>query len=143
MEKLQKTVDVAMDDPSRRNFLKGLTALGAGTLLPSVRPPMQSAVANARAIDCHHHFASPAYLKALVGHEQNHLRGFTTNMTWVHGTTTTEYSPAKDFEQNSRQGVATAMLSSTTPGIWFGDPEETRRLARDMNEFATRMASDY
>ena len=42
-----------------------------------------------------------------------------------------------------KDGVATAMLSCTTPGIWFGDPDETAALAREMNEFAARLASDH
>ena len=42
-----------------------------------------------------------------------------------------------------KDGVATSMLSCTTPGIWFGNPDETASLARDMNEFAARMSGDY
>jgi predicted TIM-barrel fold metal-dependent hydrolase len=128
---------------SRRSFLQGVAAAGAGALLPRIPLWAQKPAIDAHVIDCHHHFASPAYLKAL-GPKEGHIpRGFTTNLTWVHGTTTTEYSPAKDLEENTRQGVATAMLSCTTPGIWFGDPEETRHLARDMNDFGAKIVSDY
>jgi hypothetical protein len=48
------------------------------------------------------------------------------------------WTPAKDIEEMDRDGVAAAMLSCTTPGIWFGDPEETRGLAREMNDFGAR-----
>src|SRR5262245_3496661 len=33
-------------------------------------------------------------------------------------------------------GVATAMLSQTAPGVWFGDVNEARKIAREMNEYA-------
>ncbi len=42
-----------------------------------------------------------------------------------------------------KEGVATSVLSCTTPGIWFGDIQETVALARGMNEFAARMISDF
>ena len=45
-------------------------------------------------------------------------------------------------------GVATAFLSVTEPGLWYGDEFEKERqeaisMARDMNEFGARMVSDY
>ena len=43
----------------------------------------------------------------------------------------------------NRDGAAASMLSCTTPGIWFGDPEESAMLAREMNEFGTRMKNDH
>ena len=129
--------------PSRRNFLKGLAASGVGALLPSTPLWAQTPAINAHAIDCHHHFASPAYIKALIPKDGHYHRGYTDNMTWVHGTSVSTYSAAKDVENMDQQGVATSILSCTTPGIWFGDPEETRFLARDMNEFAAKTMSDY
>lgn len=53
------------------------------------------------------------------------------------------YTPAKDIEDMDRQGVAGSVLSCTSPGIWFGTPEETRALAREMNEFGARAVADH
>src|ERR1700730_18817463 len=53
------------------------------------------------------------------------------------------YTPARAIEIMVRCGVAVWLLSVTTPGIWFGDREETRRLARELNEYGARMVSDY
>jgi predicted TIM-barrel fold metal-dependent hydrolase len=54
------------------------------------------------------------------------------------------YSPARAVETLDRVGVATAMLSITAPGVWFGDAQEARTLAREMNEYATaKMVGDY
>ena len=43
------------------------------------------------------------------------------------------YTPSKDVEMMDREGVAVSMLSCTTPSVWFGDPAETRRMARPAN----------
>jgi 6-methylsalicylate decarboxylase len=126
--------------PSRRNILTGLAALGAGALLPSTNLPAQSPDANARAIDCHHHFASPAYIKALTAKEGHHMHGFTT---WFALNAWKDYSPARTVEIMDRDGVATSMVSCTTPGAWFGNPAETRDMCREMNEYGARMVSDF
>jgi predicted TIM-barrel fold metal-dependent hydrolase len=129
--------------PSRRSFLQGVGALGIGALVPQSPLWAQKPVIDAHAIDCHHHFASPSYIKALIPKEGQYHRGFSSTMTWVNGKNVSEYSAAKDIEDMDQQGVATAILSCTTPGIWFGDPEETRTMARDMNEFGAKEVSDY
>ena len=53
------------------------------------------------------------------------------------------YTPARAIEDMDRGGVSTAMISITTPGIWFGNIDETRRLARRENEYGARIVSDY
>ena len=93
-----------------------------------------------RALDLHHHFVSPAYVKALSAKEGHHLAGFTT---WFALDRLKVYTPAKDIEDMDRDGVAASLLSCTSPGVWFGDPEESRRLARGMNEFGARAVSDH
>ena len=42
-----------------------------------------------------------------------------------------------------KQGLASALVSTTSPGTWFGDRDETRGLVREMNEYGAKMASDY
>lgn len=126
--------------PRRRDILTGLAALGASALLPDQRSAGQSSAAPGRVIDCHHHFVSPSFLKALSAKEGHKTEGFTSFFPlglWK------DYSPAKDIEAMDRDGVATAMLSCTAPGVWFGDAEESRRLARELNEYGAKMASDY
>ena len=91
-------------------------------------------------IDCHHHFTAPGYLKALAAKQGQYRQGFTP---YFNLGVLTSYTPAKDIELMDQEGVATCMLSCTTPGIWFGNPEESAALAREMNEFGTKMASDY
>jgi 6-methylsalicylate decarboxylase len=124
---------------SRRDFLTGAAAgTGAAALLSSQRLRAQNA--NPRVIDCHHHFTAPGYLKALMAKEGTYRQGFTPYFNYR---VLSSYSAAKDIELMDQEGVATCMLSCTTPGIWFGDPAESATLAREMNEFGARMMSDY
>lgn len=127
---------MTLNDQSRRRFLTGVAAAGAGVFLPLGR----AQAPNPRLIDCHHHFVTPGYIKALAGKEGHHVAGYTP---YFNLSVLKSYAAAKDLEGMDKDGVATAMLSCTTPGIWFGDPDETARLARDMNEFGARLASDY
>jgi predicted TIM-barrel fold metal-dependent hydrolase len=128
-------------DPTRRNFLQGVAALGASALLPSTRLSAQAPAGKARAIDCHHHFGSPGYAKALTARMGQRSRYDYSSAGMVKHWE--EYSPAKVVDYLDQQDVAIGMLSCTKPHIWFGDPEETRFLARDMNEFGAKMMSDY
>jgi hypothetical protein len=97
-----------MTKPSRRELLTGLAAAGAGAFLSNRKLAAQAPRANVRAIDCHHRYASPAYLKALKAKEGHHVAGYTT---WYALDRWTNYSPAKDIEEMDRDGVATSLLS--------------------------------
>jgi predicted TIM-barrel fold metal-dependent hydrolase len=127
--------------PSRRTVLKGAAALSGSALFPAAQLLAQTQAGSARAIDCHHHFGSPAYAKTIATHS-HHVTGFSVGSESITNHWK-DYSPAKVVEFLDKQDVATAVLSCTTPGIWFGDPDETRGLARDMNEFGAKMVSDY
>jgi 6-methylsalicylate decarboxylase len=122
--------------PSRREILAGLAAFGASALLPNLKAQEP----DPHAIDVHSHFASPAYIKALTAKLGHHVAGYTT---WFALQNWEGYSPAKVIEDMDQQGVATSMLSCTTPGAWFGDPEETRAMVREMNEYGAKMVSDH
>src|SRR5258708_1335649 len=79
-------------------------------------------------IDVHHHIVSPGFVEEL----RSLLQPPTLNWT-----------PERSIEDMDRAGVATAITSVTTPGVWIGDDEQGRRLARDSNEYAARLAADY
>jgi predicted TIM-barrel fold metal-dependent hydrolase len=84
-----------------------------------------------RRIDVHHHFANVELMALMT---QKKTSGFGT---W------NGYSPAKAIEDMDKGGVQASMVSITTPGIWFGAAEETKRLARELNEYGAKMVSDY
>ncbi|MES2977368.1 MAG: amidohydrolase family protein [Pseudomonadota bacterium] len=123
---------------SRRDFLGlfgSLGLLGATALTPGGEPMAQSIAANRTRIDFHHHFFSPAWIKLV---ERQHLKqpvlGFEQFTTWT---------VEKDLEAMDRGNVEKAFLSVTQPGVWFGDVQESRRAARELNEFAARMRRDH
>jgi predicted TIM-barrel fold metal-dependent hydrolase len=120
--------------PDRRQFLSSLATLAAAGLVPAGVLRSQG---DARRIDVHQHFVSPSFHAFLTSKN--------SPATPVPGIASWQgYSPARAVEELDRVGIETAMLSITAPGVWFGDAEEARRLAREMNEFAAaRMVADH
>ena len=116
---------------SRRDILKGAAALGVAALLPAGRSAAQAPAGATRRIDVHHHFGSPRW-KELVA-----ARKMSGYQTWA------PYSPEKAIEDMDKGGVATSMISLTTPGIWFGNIADTKAIARDLNDYGAGMVSSY
>ena len=54
-----------------------------------------------------------------------------------------DWSPQKAIEEMDKNGVATAIVSISTSGVWFGDKEQGRRLARLCNEYGVGMMRDH
>ena len=124
-----------MERATRRQFIGTLTA-GAGTLLAAQLPSAQAQPAAVRRIDIHQHFVSPSFLAFLGG--KNPVSPVPGFAAWK------DFSPARAVETLDRVGTQTAMLSITAPGVWFGDVQEARKLAREMNEYAAaKMVSDH
>src|SRR5438067_1634139 len=111
---------------SRRELLTGLAAAGTGLIMTGGKLAAQGSGGATRRIDVHHHFANPELIKLM---NDKKTSGF---QTW------TPYSPAKAIEDMDKGGVQTSMISITTPGIWFGAADETKRLARDLNEYGAK-----
>jgi len=105
--------------------MTGLAALGAGALLSSQASHAQI---KRRLINVHHHLTAPGYVKFLTDQK---VREFPNK------------SIAQGIEEMDQVGIDTALCSIIGPGIWFGDIEATRRLARECNEFAAKAASDH
>jgi predicted TIM-barrel fold metal-dependent hydrolase len=124
----------AASGTDRRQFIKNVAAAGVATLLPGVRSSsaVQVGGASPRIIDVHHHYASPGYIAALAA------RNVGNNLDRFKGDT-----PEKHLAEMDKAGVATAMLSQYS-GFWFGDVNQARRDAREVNEWAAaRMVAPY
>jgi hypothetical protein len=50
-----------------------------------------------------------------------------------------DWTPEKSIDQMDKGGVATAILSVSDPGGWFGDNVAARSLARECNDFAAKV----
>ena len=104
-----------------------MAGLGAGALLASGSSRAQ-APASERRIDVHQHNVSPDYLSLLT--RKNAVSPVAGLAQWK------DYTPERNLAEMDKAGVVTAMLSPTAPGVWFGDANEARRVAREMNEYA-------
>ena len=87
-------------------------------------------VGNPRRIDVHHHFAPPAWIADVKGRP-------------LLQPANTRWTPEQSIEDMDRGGVAAAVVSITNPGLWFGDPAQSRRLARACNEYGAKLVSDH
>lgn len=120
-------------NPARRHFLAGLGALGAAALLPATRFRAQTPPGARPAphrIDVHFHFSSPGFIEA--------IRARNTGQRPL-----MEWTPARTLEDMDRDGVATSIVSTSEPGVWFGDDAAARRLARECNEYGARLMADH
>ncbi|HJT06172.1 MAG TPA: amidohydrolase family protein [Stellaceae bacterium] len=121
---------------SRRRVLAGLSALGASALLPGAAYAAAPAAPSGR-IDTHHHFFPPKYLETLAA--WNEREGIAKGLQPPQR----DWSVAKALEDMDKNSVSTAVLSISTPGIYFGDRGQARDMARLCNEFAAQMARDH
>jgi predicted TIM-barrel fold metal-dependent hydrolase len=118
---------------TKRSFLLGASAVVGGMIAESSfsRLIAQTAKPDARGIiDVHHHLSPTTFINAL----KDHKLGERPILDWT---------PARSIEDMDRARVATAITSITHPGLWFGDKTETTHLARECNEYATRLVADH
>jgi predicted TIM-barrel fold metal-dependent hydrolase len=119
---------------SRRQFLAGMGALGAATMLPGSLALGQSKPA---LIDTHHHFYPPEYQKLWLGWEEaRKIPHFPGQVAW---------SRAKTIEDMDKDGIKVGILSlASTPGVWFDlGAQEATRLARACNDYAAEMMREH
>jgi predicted TIM-barrel fold metal-dependent hydrolase len=83
-------------------------------------------------IDVHHHLVPPSYAALL------RERGIRPG-----GVDVPEWTPERSLKVMRRNGIATSILSLSTPGVWFGDATEARVLARQVNEFAAQVVAEH
>ena len=127
----------------RRRFLVQAGLLAASSLAPrgasAAAPPPQPEFPKEKApppvpasqrfrIDVHHHIAPPEY----VAEMRSSL--FKPSLSWT---------PQKSLDDMDEAGVETAIVSITTPGVWVGNDQQGRRLARECNDYGAKLAADY
>jgi predicted TIM-barrel fold metal-dependent hydrolase len=127
---------------NRRSFLSTLAAAGLGALAcPSVgrlgwvfaHTPV---LAKNGLIDVHHHFVPPFYVKESRD-EIAAASGGKIHPAWL------SWTPEEAISAMDKHGVATAVLSLTFPGVWFGNPQAATRLARRVNEYAADLGRSH
>jgi predicted TIM-barrel fold metal-dependent hydrolase len=146
-----------MQTHPRREFLAGLAALGVSAAFPGAaagrtdqpsrfvlrRPAEAVAEAEGRPrgtqtapramphrIDVHCHFSAPGFIAAIKARNT----GQRALMEWT---------PSQTLEDMDRDGVATSIVSTSEPNVWFGDNTGARALARECNEYGARLMADY
>ncbi len=110
----------------RRRFLTQAGAIGALGAFGAVGSVAQTT--QPHRIDIHHHILPPAYMQAIAARR---------------GGPVPDWSAARSLEEMDKTGIATSMLSIVQPGVWLGNDEEGRRLARECNDFGARMVRDH
>ena len=118
----------ACSNPSRRDFLGAVSALGTGAFFNG-HPLTALAAANPGRIDIHHHFQPDVYF----AFQKAHGKGFPANQ-WI---------LSKDLEDMDQAGTDVAFLSLTTPGFMFGEMNEVRKVSRSCNEAAAKLIADH
>jgi len=91
---------------------------------------------HAQRIDTHHHLFPPKWL-------DEHTDDIIAVAPGIPPTAALGWSARKSIDGMDKAGIATAILSIATPGVWFGDVAESRDLARHCNEYGARLIADH
>jgi 6-methylsalicylate decarboxylase len=114
---------------ARREFLTGMATLGASALIPRSESAAQAPGTRPQRIDVHHHLSPPPYIAELTA---RNIPG-----------PVRDWTPAKSIDDMDKAGVAIAITSVTTPAVTFMDDAGARRLARESNEYAAKLMTEY
>jgi predicted TIM-barrel fold metal-dependent hydrolase len=123
-----------MTDRSPHDAAKKCLCFGE-SILP-VSTPITGASSNRRIVDVHHHFIPPFYLTEY----REHITG---SLTGAFSPAWSGWRPQWSIDAMDRHGVETAMLSLSTPGVWFGELQRAREASRRVNEYSAQLGSRY
>lgn len=120
---------------NRRTFLKFASILGlslsSGNAFSSNMSKKELPQQPGR-IDVHHHILPPVYTSALAK----------IGIKSAGGTPFPYWNAQQSLDVMDRNGIATAITSISSPGIYFGDIEFSKDLAKRCNEFSATLISD-
>ena len=131
--------DLSSVSVSRRTLLANAVMAGAALVggIPSRvlgqgSPPQDRR--GPRKVDVHHHFLSDPYVKA-IGRDRIAAQSSSGNIpTWT---------PQLSLELMDRNGIDTAYLSVSAPGVGMDTAVATANLARECNEAQTKIKVDF
>jgi len=115
----------------RREFVAGgIAAMGIGAFAAAGRKA--AAQAKPHRIDVHHHISPPSWLDAVKKAKRD-------NPPMVN------WSPQRSLDDMDQAGIATAIVSPTTPQVNFldHDKDAAARIARESNEYTKKLMSDH
>ena len=108
----------------RRKFIAGgIAALGLG----SAGAPAVRAQGAKTKIDVHHHFVAPDHREYLSKRKVN----------------APKWSAQMSIENMDQCGIATSVLSPATPGTWWGEAEDSRKMNRIINDYGANLVRDH
>lgn len=85
-------------------------------------------------VDVHAHFLTPGYVEAAKAAGHDRPDGMPGWPSW---------SPTQHLELMDANGIASAMLSISSPGVHFGDDAAARTLARQVNTYGAEVTQRY
>lgn len=117
---------------SRRQLLAGgaAAAFAAATATNNGRAFAQAAQPAPHRIDVHHHISPPTWLDAMKRIKRDNFP-------------MSSWTIQKTIDDMDQGGVATSITSPTTPQLQGLDAAESARLARESNEYAKKLETQY
>jgi predicted TIM-barrel fold metal-dependent hydrolase len=112
----------------RRGFLGGLAATAAALAAPA--HAQTPTAGKPFRIDTHHHLSSPGFIAEISGRRTGQI----PLMQWT---------PAKSLDDMDKGGVATSIVTISEPGVFFGNYDAARALARECNEYGAKLIADH
>ena len=120
----------SLSNLSRRGFMLGAGALAISAAMGRDGAGAQPADTKPFRIDVHHHLSPPTYVTA------SNAGGFGDPLM-------KNWTIEKSLADMDKAGIATAMLSVTTPAVNFTTGDAARKLCRESNEYGTKLVADY
>jgi 6-methylsalicylate decarboxylase len=124
---------MSMSTYSRRRFIAETVgvamSVAATRSIYSAAQTTPNARSAPRRIDFHHHYVPPRHLEAILAQRESGR--------------TPPWSPEISLAEMDKNGIATSICSLVQPGVWLGGIENSRKLARDCNEYGARMVADH
>ncbi len=84
-------------------------------------------------IDVHHHFLPPIFIEAVKA----------KGLDRVAGAPLPQWTPERSLSVMDANGIATAVVSVGSPGVYFGDSGEAIELARACNEYGQELKRNH